>query len=68
MYRRIFLGVLILVCISTYSFSSTRQDIQVALDLIRFTNVANDLLDEGALIARESEVDIADTKNTKIML
>jgi len=52
MLKKIASIVLTLCLVAGLAFGATRQEIQVALDLIRFTNIANDLFDVTTSIAR----------------
>lgn len=48
--------VLCFLTFSSFCFAATRQEIQIALDLVRFTNVANDLLDVSVGKARGQQL------------
>ena len=44
--------ILLILFITTSAYGATRQEIQIALDLVRFTNVAQDLFNNAAKLAR----------------
>jgi len=44
--------LLILVGLTSFVYGATRQEIQVALDLVRFVNIVNDLLDNSVPVAK----------------
>ncbi len=50
--KKIIIVFFIFSFISTNAFCATRQEIQTALDLIRYANIAQDLFNETAKIAR----------------
>ena len=50
--RKFFCILLILVGLTSFVYGATRQEIQVALDLVRFVNIVNDLLDNSVPVAK----------------
>ena len=50
--RKFFCILLILVGLTNFVYGATRQEIQVALDLVRFVNIVNDLLDNSVPVAK----------------
>ncbi len=62
--KRLFcITMLLILCMATSVYGATRQEIQIALDLVRFVNVPNDLFDYCGEQAKEQTLSIAEKKS-----
>ncbi len=67
MKKFILVSLIVFCLVSVNIFASTRQEIQVALDFIRFVNVTNDLIYVGISAAKnEMKLPIFDVSNNYI--
>lgn len=49
--------ILILAPVGTAAQAATRQEVQIALDIVRFVNIANNIFDEGKAVLADSTID-----------
>ncbi len=54
--------IILFLFTSLNCFSATRQELQCALDMVRFVNITNDLLDSTVLILNNDDLTIEEIK------